>query len=172
MLASAAIPVAFPPVMFNVEAEGRMYDEIHVDGSVATQMFGSFLIMGSEDARAKKTNVYVILNSRLADVPEEVAAKVWDIAGASFSTLITWQSYGDLYRFSTLARYEKMNLYFTCIPYEFREPRSSEFDLAYMRKLFYRGYRLGQIGDNWYRQIGSKIELTRLGGNTGEETKK
>jgi hypothetical protein len=41
-----------------------------------------------------------------------------------------------------------------------------------MRKLFYRGYRLGQIGDNWYRQIGSKIELTRLGGNTGEETKK
>ena len=29
--ASAAIPVAFPPVMITVEAEGKQYDEMHVD---------------------------------------------------------------------------------------------------------------------------------------------
>ena len=30
--ASAAIPVAFPPVMIPVEANGKLYDEMHVDG--------------------------------------------------------------------------------------------------------------------------------------------
>ena len=157
MLASASIPVAFPPVMFKVEAGGKPYSEMHVDGSVATQLFGSFLVMGRKDTKGKKTNIYVIRNGKIADVPEEVPPKIWDIAGASFSTLITWQSYGDIYRFTTLAKYERFNFYFTCIPYEFREPRKSEFDLAYMRKLFYRGYRIGQKGDQWIKQIGSVI---------------
>jgi predicted acylesterase/phospholipase RssA len=157
MLASASIPVAFPPVMLKVEAGGKPYSEMHVDGSVATQLFGSFLVMGRKEAIGKKTNIYVVRNGKIADVPEEVPQRIWDIAGASFSTLITWQSYGDIYRFAMLAKYERLNFYFTCIPYEFREPRKSEFDLAYMRKLFYRGYSIGQKGDQWLRQIGSVI---------------
>ncbi len=164
MLASASIPVAFPPVMFDVEAEGQSYDEMHVDGSVTTQMFGSLLIMGNDDIKGKKASVYVIRNGKLADVPEPVSPKVWDIAGAAFSTLMTWQSYGDIYRFSSLARYERMRLYFVCIPYEFNEPRKSEFDLGYMRKLFYRGYRMAQSGGFWMRQTGSKFDHNILSG--------
>ena len=37
--ASAAIPVAFPPVVIEVEANGRSYDEMHVDGGTASQVF-------------------------------------------------------------------------------------------------------------------------------------
>ena len=32
LLASASIPAAFPPVMFDVEVNGRSYQEMHVDG--------------------------------------------------------------------------------------------------------------------------------------------
>ena len=32
LLASASIPLAFPPVFFEVEAEGNKYHEMHVDG--------------------------------------------------------------------------------------------------------------------------------------------
>ena len=39
MLASASIPVAFPPVFFEVEADGRRYDEMHVDGAVGANVF-------------------------------------------------------------------------------------------------------------------------------------
>jgi hypothetical protein len=39
MLASAAIPGAFPPVMFDVEANGKTYEEMHVDGGATTQVF-------------------------------------------------------------------------------------------------------------------------------------
>jgi hypothetical protein len=39
ILASASIPGAFPPVLIEVEAEGRIYDEMHVDGGVTSQLF-------------------------------------------------------------------------------------------------------------------------------------
>jgi hypothetical protein len=163
MIASAAIPVAFPPVIFKVEANGRRYDELHVDGSVATQVFGSLMVPSRSETKGKRTSVYVIRNGKIADVPQQVPLKAWDIAGASFSMLITWQSYGDIYRFFTMAKYENIRFYFTCIPYKFNEPRSSEFDLVYMRKLFFRGYRVGRTGANWLKQAKWGMEETTPG---------
>jgi predicted acylesterase/phospholipase RssA len=37
LLASAALPVAFPPVLFEVLVDGQIYDEMHVDGGVVSQ---------------------------------------------------------------------------------------------------------------------------------------
>ncbi|MDD5436770.1 MAG: patatin-like phospholipase family protein [Candidatus Omnitrophica bacterium] len=157
MLASASIPVAFPPVMFEVEAGGRLYSEMHVDGSVTTQVCGSFLIPERNELRGKTTSVYTIMNGKIADVPEEVPYKIWNIASAAFSTLITWQSYAEIYRLAVLAKYEKIHFYFTFIPYEFNESRNGEFDLLYMRKLFYRGYRAAVAGGHWMKQVGATI---------------
>jgi hypothetical protein len=39
LLASASIPGAFPPVRIKVRAEGRTYEELHVDGGVTQQVF-------------------------------------------------------------------------------------------------------------------------------------
>ena len=39
MLASASIPGAFPPVSISVAAEGKSYEELHVDGGVTEQVF-------------------------------------------------------------------------------------------------------------------------------------
>ncbi|MDX1412146.1 MAG: patatin-like phospholipase family protein, partial [Nitrospirales bacterium] len=39
LLASASIPVAFPPVLIEVEADGRRFDELHVDGGGSSQIF-------------------------------------------------------------------------------------------------------------------------------------
>ena len=39
LLASAAIPGAFPPVMLDVTVAGRHYQEMHVDGGAFTQVF-------------------------------------------------------------------------------------------------------------------------------------
>ncbi len=41
ILASAAIPAAFPPVKIEVEAGGKMYDELHVDGGTTREVFVS-----------------------------------------------------------------------------------------------------------------------------------
>jgi predicted acylesterase/phospholipase RssA len=39
LIASAAVPVVFPPVYFQVEANGQRYDEMHVDGAMTNQVF-------------------------------------------------------------------------------------------------------------------------------------
>ena len=39
MVASAAIPGAFPPVMIDVEANGQRFQEMHVDGGTIAQVF-------------------------------------------------------------------------------------------------------------------------------------
>ena len=39
MIASASLPAAFPPVMIDVEADGKHYQEMHVDGGVMAQVF-------------------------------------------------------------------------------------------------------------------------------------
>ena len=38
LLASAAIPLAFPPVFFDVEIDGAKYQEMHVDGGAVSQI--------------------------------------------------------------------------------------------------------------------------------------
>jgi hypothetical protein len=119
-------------------------------------MFGSMLIAGYDEVKKKPARVYVIRNGKIADIPGEVKFKVPDIAGASFETMMTWQGYGDIYRFASLAKYEGMDFYFGCIPYEFSDKRKSEFDPVFMRKLFYRGYRTGMLDDPWFKTIKSK----------------
>jgi predicted acylesterase/phospholipase RssA len=39
MIASASIPAAFPPVLIDVEVDGKRYQEMHVDGGAMTQVF-------------------------------------------------------------------------------------------------------------------------------------
>ncbi len=56
MLASASIPIAFPPVLFDVESDGRRYDELHVDGGVGARVFYSGgLFRPSIDPPARRT---------------------------------------------------------------------------------------------------------------------
>ncbi len=49
MIASASIPAGFPPVMIDVEADGKHYQEMHVDGGTMAQVFVYPAAVGRED---------------------------------------------------------------------------------------------------------------------------
>ena len=71
MLASASIPVAFPPVFFDVEAGGASYDEMHVDGAVTANTFVTGGVFRPSLARSQagegpaRDDLYVIHNGQL-----------------------------------------------------------------------------------------------------------
>ena len=71
MLASASVPIAFPPVFFDVEADGRRFDEMHVDGGVGARVFVSGGVFSFSAARAGvgrgagREEIYVIHNGQL-----------------------------------------------------------------------------------------------------------
>jgi predicted acylesterase/phospholipase RssA len=154
MLASASIPAIFPPVQVQVEAEGGRYDELHVDGGTATQVFvypASTDWSGLLDLLEVpgKPNIYVIRNAPLKPEPEEMDRKLIPIAGRAISSLIRTQGIADLYMIYMLSIRDGADYHLAYIPAEFDADSTEPFDPVYMNKLFDLGLRLGREGYQW-----------------------
>jgi predicted acylesterase/phospholipase RssA len=154
MVASASIPGIFTPMYIEVEAEGRRYDEIHVDGGTSSQVF---LYPASLDMRwairqiglKGKSRIYVIRNSRIEPDWETVKPKIVPILGNTISTLTRTQGIGDLYRIYLGAQRDGMDYNLSFIPSDFEEKPKEAFDPEYMSKLFDLGYRMAKNGYPW-----------------------
>ena len=154
LLASASIPVAFPPVLIEVEAQGHQFDELHVDGGGASQVYLYPLGIDwrhiTDALNVQGTpNVYLIRNDRLAPEFEAVDAKVVPIASRSLGSLIRSQGIGDMYRVYLGAQRDGLNYHLAFIPNDFREIPKEPFDREYMTKLFNLGYDLAKRGYQW-----------------------
>jgi len=154
LVASASIPGAFNPVYIEVEADGRRYDEIHVDGGTSSQVF---LYPASLDMRwaARKvglkgeSRIYVLRNSRIDPNWETVKPRIVPILGNTVDSLIRTQGIGDLYRIFLSAQRDGIDYNVAFIPSDFDEKPKEEFDPEYMGKLFDLGYQMAQKGYPW-----------------------
>lgn len=156
MLASASIPVAFPPVIIEVEANGQRYDEMHVDGGTTTQIF--LYPMGVNWSTISERleilgppNLYLIRNARLHPQMKPLDPKIIPIASSAISSLIRTQGIGDMYRLYYGAVRDGLNYNLAYIPAVFDEKPNEIFDTNYMRKLFNLGYQLAKTGNPWHR---------------------
>jgi predicted patatin/cPLA2 family phospholipase len=154
LLASAAIPGAFPPAMVDVEAQGQHYQEMHVDGGAMAQVFlyPPALKLGEMSKQKKvvrERNLYVIRNARLDPQWAEVERSTMTIAGRAIQSLIQTQSIGDLYQIYTETQRDGINFNLAYIPKTFNAPHNEEFDTQYMRQLFQIGYDRAINGFNW-----------------------
>ena len=157
ILASASIPVAFPPVSIPVEAGGATYDELHVDGGVTWQVF---VYPASLDFReiVDKLGVqgtprlYVIRNSKMQPSEGDLRRRLIPIASSSLSSLIRTQGIGDLYRIYTLTERDGLDFNLAYIPDDFDRVAAEPFDREYMRELFDLGYELGKAGYDWMKE--------------------
>ena len=153
--ASSAIPGAFSPVRFRVEADGREYDELHVDGGVTSQVYSYPLLVDLKSMLefhgfgGMPASVYVLRNGALTPDWSPVAPRVIPIVQRSMSAMIRYQGLGDLYRIYLQALRDGIDFNFACIPPDFdRKPREA-FDTAYMRDLYELGRTAGRSGDAW-----------------------
>ena len=154
LLASASIPGAFPPVLIEVEIGDQRFDELHVDGGVASQVFlyppgldwDAVLDKLQVPGRPK---VYVIRNSRLEPMHEEVQNKLFPIAGRSIESLIRTQGIGDLYRIYLETCRDGLDFNLAYIPGDFEEKSKEEFDPEYMKKLFDTAFDRARSGYPW-----------------------
>ena len=155
--ASSAIPGAFPPVMFQVQADGGLYDELHVDGGVTSQVFlgatGLDWRRIAERLRVDGTpKVYVIRNARLAPEWKPVEPRLGPIVSRSIASLIRDQGIGDMARIYLTAARDGMEFNLARVPADFAVESQELFDPNYMRALFERGFVAGKQGDIWIRQ--------------------
>jgi len=154
LLASAAIPGLFPPVYFNVVANGQTFDELHVDGGAASQVFLYAVSldlqwMEQQIGLAGDDRIYVIRNSKLDPEWTVVKPKILPIMGHSIQTLVRTQGIGDLYRIYMGAQRDDLDYHLAYIPPDFHESPKELFDPEYMKKLFDLGYRMAEDGYPW-----------------------
>lgn len=154
MLASSAIPGAFPPVMIDVEVGGKRYQEMHVDGGAMAQVFlypPSLRVAEISNQRgvARERRLYVIRNARLDPEWAEVERRTLSIAGRAISSLIQTQGIGDLYKIYLEAQRDGIDFNLAYIPKGFNVPHKENFDTEYMRKMFQTGYELAAEGYRW-----------------------
>ncbi len=157
MLASSAIPGAFPPVMIDVEVNGQLHQEMHVDGGAMAQVFlyppRMFDLMRQQGKKVpeRARSVYVIRNARLDPEWATVQRSTLGIAGRAISSLIHTQGLGDLYRIYSTAQRDGLDYNLAYIGADFNAPRKEDFDNEYMRALFDYGYQLGRKGYPWHK---------------------
>ena len=154
VLASASIPGAFPPVLLEVEAGGRRYTEMHVDGGVTAQLFLGAAGLDWKRIRERlhvegPPTLYLVRNSRLGSDWQTVETRLSPIINRSISTLIRNQGIGDLARIYIEATRSGLGFNLARIPDDFDEMPGEPFDREYMRRLFARGYELGRGGYPW-----------------------
>ncbi len=137
MLASAAIPGGFPPVMFDVNVDGVARQEMHVDGGAISQTFlypttvpiGKLNLAGARRART----AYIVRNGHLREDWTEVEKSSIAIALRSVSTLTTSSGVGDLFRIYATTKRDGIAFKLAYIRDDFLEPHPSEFDPTTLR---------------------------------------
>jgi len=149
LIASAAIPGTFPPVMIDVEAGGKRYQEMHVDGGTATQVFVYPSAINLHELAQRDRTLYLIRNARLDPEWSQVDRRTLPISFRAITCLIHNQGIGDLYRIYAIAKRDHIKFRLTYIPPSFQSPHPGEFDTAYIRDLFALGEKMGLGGVEW-----------------------
>lgn len=162
MLASASIPVAFPPVFFEVELApgGPRYDEMHVDGGVGARVFlngglfrGSIIRERGGQGGTGKEDIYVIHNGQLIPQPDPIRRRLPEIAVRVIDTTGRAAAIGDLFRIQTYAREEGGSFRWVTIPEDVDMFGDEVFDPLQMRLLYDTGYRMALSGPPWLTRL-------------------
>lgn len=154
MLASAAVPGAFPPVLFDAEVDGHEYHELHVDGGLAAQVYlypsaVSKAAIQSGIIKSRKREAYIIRNARLSIGWEETERNGLGVLNRSYKKIVQSQGLGNLYQIYEIARRDKVGFNLAYIGNDFEAAHPAEFDKAYMNALFQYGYEKSLKGYPW-----------------------
>lgn len=172
ILASASIPVTFPPVLIDVEARGKMYKEMHVDGGTLSQVFFIYglthnLGKAAEkigiDPKKIKAKLYVIRNGNVVPPYKEMKKRVGQIAERAIDTMTDAQAVGDLYRIYAVSAERGAQFNLASIPDDYVSHKKEFFDKEEMRKLFNRGYEDALKGYAWHNTPPGWEQVARKG---------
>jgi len=150
--ASSAIPGVFQPVLFDVEIDGKPYQEMHVDGGAIAQLFlypPSISVATQGPARDRRA--YIIRNARLDPEHSAIERRTISIAGRAINTLLASSGNNDILRTYFVTQRDKVDYNLAYIGADFSAPKPGEFDQAYMRALYAYGFEEGRSGHAWHK---------------------
>lgn len=158
VLASVSIPTLWPPVYFSIQEKDKTYDEMHVDGGIAKQVFFLYDVVKGWDCAAKekglnaekmKYKIYVIRNGYAQAVYKPVANRLSCISLRAMDTMANAEGIGDLYQLYLYTKLRKGDFNLAYIPSSHISNARELFDLEEMRSLFNLGETQAFKGYSW-----------------------
>jgi predicted patatin/cPLA2 family phospholipase len=146
LLASGSVPGAFPPVLIDVEGNGKRFAEMHVDGGVGGQFFVTppALMQSTSSYKIPADALYIIVNSGLAPEFQVVERSTPTILAQTVSMAIKADLRVLLDRAYVAAKNSGIGFNVATIPSSFNAPSRGAFDPDYMKALFNVGYDQGK----------------------------
>jgi len=146
LLASSAIPGGFPPVLIDVEANGKKFQEIHVDGGVGGQFFvaPAAVMAATSDYRLPATALYVVINTGLQPDFQIVNRSTPSILTGTVGAAVKVDTRLMIDRAYLAAKRSGVDFNIATIPADFSAPSRGPFDPDYMNALFQLGENLGK----------------------------
>ncbi|HQR09998.1 MAG TPA: patatin-like phospholipase family protein [Casimicrobiaceae bacterium] len=155
MLASASIPIAFPPVFIEVEAGSRRFDELHVDGAVVANLFYSGGVFNFAMARKVvgrgqgREDIYIVHNGQLLPVPGTTNRSLRSIGTRAFTAAAKSATLGDLFRIFAFSLRQGAGYHWITIPNGIELAGDEVFDPVAMRRLYDIGFAKSRGGPEW-----------------------
>jgi hypothetical protein len=151
LLASASIPSLFPPVLIDVNANGKKYQEMHVDGGTIAQLFLYPPTLEAGRLLKRKRVAYIIRNARLD--PDYVMAerRTINIAGRAINTMLAASGHNDVLRTYFISQRDGVDYNLAYIGTDFTLEKKGEFEQPYMQALFQYGYDQAKAGREWHK---------------------
>lgn len=152
LLASASIPGVFPPVLIpGMSPEGKIVDEMHVDGGVATPFLGApegLLLWTNPRPRPDRGAFYVVVNGQVSPTYAMTRGSLRGIITRTYDTMSKASLRTTLAANAAFASRNRMDFLIAAIPSDV-SASSMDFKSDAMRALFDLGRRDAAAGKVW-----------------------
>jgi hypothetical protein len=155
LIASASIPVAFPPVALPLSNDGNQAVELHVDGGTVSNVLVApepFLLRPPDAAqdltRGLPGRIWIIINGHPEPIFETATLSGLSVAVRSFDIMRKAITRSDVARTAQLARTLGMGLEVISMPGEAPDA-PLDFSQEAMMRSYEAGRRMGLDGSGW-----------------------
>jgi hypothetical protein len=152
LVASASLPGLFPPRRIIVEHEGAAFEEMHVDGGVATPLFvmpEAMLRWKNLRHRLQRSRIYLIVNTVLEQAPRTTPNNVPAILIRSFDTMLRFSYRQAISMTTNFCAAHRLPLSITSIQAEPAQGSMMSFDTPSMTRTFDAAFERAMAGTLW-----------------------
>lgn len=187
LIASAAIPGIFEPVLIPTIIDGVRYDEMHVDGGVVAQSFflpedwdveattriekEALSKLGIDVQEESESAVWIINNARIASTWQPIPLQLTDITGRSISTMIKYQGRNNLIQIHHQSQLTGSSFHLSYIDDQIPgAPDNAPFSKEYMQYMYCYGYARGSDPSHWTDSVPQNKTLDAAANRSKLET--
>jgi predicted patatin/cPLA2 family phospholipase len=163
LAASTAIPGLFPPVMIEVEANGKKTQEMHADGGLSAQIFlaPESMLNSTSKTKIPASELYLIANNRLNSEFQMTERSLIFVLGHAIAVGVQSMLRMNIDRAYAAATRDGVPFYLSYPALGADQQGKGAFDTEFMKSLFENGVTRGKTGEPFARDVADALRPPR-----------